>query len=123
MSILSSTKTGKKAFFLYPKNKYELITMIEKEIKEKGNKCSLNHIDTSKIENMSWLFSKVGYSLHDFDGDISKWDVSNVKQMEYMFERSSFKGDISNWKINPFCSTYRMFLDCKIKDEYKPKDL
>ena len=32
-----------------------------------------------------------------FNGDISKWDVSNVRNMGSMFATSKFNGDISNW--------------------------
>ena len=35
-----------------------------------------------------------------FDGDISNWDVSNVEDMSFMFERSVFKGDLSKWDIH-----------------------
>jgi surface protein len=30
-----------------------------------------------------------------FNGDISKWDVSNVRNMSRMFEESDFNRDIS----------------------------
>jgi len=33
-----------------------------------------------------------------FDNDISKWDVSNVKIMRNMFEGSAFNQDISSWE-------------------------
>ena len=39
----------------------------------------------------------------NFDGDISNWDVSNVKDMSGMFAGSRFtgkNGDISNWDIS-----------------------
>ena len=31
----------------------------------------------------------------NFNGDISEWDVSNVKYMDYMFNNSIFNRDIS----------------------------
>ena len=34
------------------------------------------------------------------NGDISNWDVSNVKIMYCMFYRSPFNGDIFNWDVN-----------------------
>lgn len=52
----------------------------------------LNWVDTRDITQMSFLFSG-----SKFNGDISKWDVSNVKYMEYTFRDSLFTGDISNW--------------------------
>jgi surface protein len=140
MSILSSTKTGKTAF-LIPETKEELMELIKKEIYEKGWKCDLNHIQTHKITDMSCIFmyankfngdiSKWNVSnvenmsdmfyYSDFNGDISNWDVSNVKNMQNMFLYSEFNNDISNWKINSKCDTTYMFRSCNIKDEYKPK--
>ena len=38
-----------------------------------------------------------------------------------MFQHALFNGDISNWKINNDCATTRMFDDCVIRREYKPK--
>ena len=32
----------------------------------------------------------------EFNGDISKWDVSNVKYMNLLFYKSKFNRDISN---------------------------
>ena len=47
------------------KNKYELMYIINKTIKEQGNNCDLNFIDTSKITDMSALFAD-----SKFKGDI-----------------------------------------------------
>ena len=91
---------------IQPKNKDELIEIIEETIKEQGNKCDLNFIDTSCIEDMSYLF-------YDsvFNGDISGWDVSNVDDMRGMFLDSEFNGDISKWNIhNVFDMTF-MFMN------------
>ena len=78
-----------------PRTKEELKQIIKDTIKEKGNKCDLNFIDTSLITDMSGLFDS-----SDFNGDISKWDVSNVKNMSEMFDGSKFNGDISNWDVS-----------------------
>jgi len=34
-----------------------------------------------------------------FNGDISKWDVSHVTNMNGMFRWSKFNGDISKWVV------------------------
>ena len=40
----------------FPKTKEELKAIIKKRIKDEGNEVNLNHIDTSKITDMSKLF-------------------------------------------------------------------
>ena len=90
----------------HPKTKDELKELVNKLIKERGNDADLNDIDTSKITDMSRMFT---YS--KFNGDISKWDVSNVKDMGYMFWDSSFtakNGDISNWDVSNVKNMRRM---------------
>jgi hypothetical protein len=117
MSILSSTKTGKRGLCtLFPENKYQLFDMIMCEILEKGNNCSLNHIDTSKITDMSYLFSRGRLLL--FDGDISMWDVSNVQDMSHMFEDSAYSGihgGIEEWNTRNLSNAVNMFLNSNCK--------
>jgi len=76
----------------FPKSKEELKKIIQQEIRTNGNNCDLNMIDTSKITDMSYMFTN-----SKFNGDISKWDVSNVKDMESMFKDSKFNRNISKW--------------------------
>ena len=106
------------AYSCQPKNKEELREIIKSRIDKEFYWCDLNDIDTSLITDMSSLFA---YS--SFTGNISKWDISNVTNMDYMFIGSSFDGDISNWKIPDNCHTAYMFMNCKIKEEHKPKTL
>ena len=75
-----------------PENKYELKDIIEDTIKEQGFNCDLNFIDTSKITDMSALFSDSG-----FNGDISKWNVSNVERMNDMICGSPLEGNKPDW--------------------------
>ena len=59
-----------------PKNKRELIDIINNTIAKEGPNCNLNFIDTSKVDDISALFCST-----DFNGDISQWNISNVKNM------------------------------------------
>jgi hypothetical protein len=106
----------------FPESKSELIDMIRYELRNNGLQTSLNHIDVSKITDMSNLFSNgyYGYGLERFNGDISEWDVSSVKNMNEMFYESSFtgkNGDISEWKVSNVTDMNRMFYNSKFKGD------
>ena len=49
---------------------------------------SMNWLDVSEIDNMYHLFYNTKYN-----GDISKWDVSNVKYYKHMFMRGNIKDE------------------------------
>ncbi len=92
------------------KSKKHLRKLIEKAINEKGWEADLNFIDVSKITDMSRLFSSYpNNDLAAFNGDISKWDVSNVTEMNGMFENSKFNGDISKWDVSSVTDMGGMF--------------
>ena len=57
-------------------NKKELRELIKQRINEQGPNCDLNDIDVSRVTDMSYLFFE-----SSFNGDISRWDVSNVTNM------------------------------------------
>ena len=61
-------------------NKSELITIIDYYSTYYQND-SLNWVDVSEIANMNSLFKYT-----KFNGDISRWDVSNVREMTSMFQ-------------------------------------
>ena len=125
-----------------PKSKDELKEIIDKRIKEEGKKVDLNDIDVSEITDMSSLFNGTG-----FNGDISKWDVSNVTNMRGMFYNCfkfncdisnwdvsnvnnisnmfynciSFNQDISKWNVSNVKNMGGIFINCPIEEKYKPK--
>ena len=157
------------AYSCHPADKNELREIIKSRIEKEGQICNINDIDTSLISDMSYLFSgeifdsfngnisewnvsNVKYMAwmfycsafngdisnwdvsnvkdmsnmfadSSFNGDISDWDISNVKGMGWMFDNSEFDQDISNWNISKDCSTIRIFMNCPIKEEHKPKAL
>ena len=109
-------KNSKIVYNYHPKTKDELKNIIKQKIESEGNECDLNDIDTSNITDMSYLFE---YS--DFNGNISKWNVSNVTDMHSMFHKSVFTGDISNWDVSNVTNNTNIFINCPIKEKYKPK--
>lgn len=60
--------------------------------------------DVSQVKNMEGIFQD-----SDFNGDISKWNVSNVKHMGRMFTNSQFNGDLSSWNVSSVTIMTRMF--------------
>ena len=61
------------------------------------------------------------FSCSTFNGKISKWNVSNVKNMVDMFSHSKFNNDISNWDVSNVEYNLYIFKSCPIKEKYKPK--
>ena len=131
--INEALKLGKPRYKYYPKTKKELRALIRQRIKDEGNEVDLNDIDVSNITDMSYLFEKIDFNgdifrwdvsnvidmncmfgeCTHFNGDISKWDVSNVKDMKYMFYWcGSFNKDISKWDVSSVKYMQCMFLGC-----------
>ena len=99
--------TGNNNYNYHPKTRDELLELVNKLIEERGNDADLNDIDTSEITDMSYMFT---YS--KFNGDISNWDVNNVKNMQEMFYNSKFSGkngDISKWDVSNVNNMKYMF--------------
>ena len=104
---MKTLKQVPRVYNYHPKTKKELLVIIKKRIKKEGNECDLNDIDVSEIDDMSELFYYP--PLDRFNGDISNWDVSNVKDMSLMFADSPFNGDISKWNVSNVSDMRDMF--------------
>ena len=115
----------------HPKSKDELIEAIINCLENKI--YDLNCIDTSKITDMSRLFDMATlataanplkkYRNHLDKIDISKWDVSNVKYMDYMFFGSNFNGNISKWDVSNVTKMYGMFEESKFNQDISKWDV
>ena len=74
--------------------------------------------DVSKVTDMNSMFHGCKY----FNQDISGWNVSNVENMWNMFFGcKKFNQDISKWDVPKVRCKIDMFYGCPIKEEYKPK--
>lgn len=122
----------------HPETKEELIKLLHKLVRQRGEDADLNDIDVSAVTDMSDLFNNalskkirnIDISNWDvsnvikmrsmfshcanFDCDLSKWDVHNVIDMQWMFDKcSKFKGKgIENWEVNNVIHIAGMFSDC-----------
>ena len=106
--LVIKKKNNKYKYF--PKTREELQNIILQRIKDEGNEVDLNDIDVSKITDMYKLFA-----LTDFNGNISDWDVSNVKDMSFMFyDCKSFNQDISEWEVSNVTDMRSMFYSCQL---------
>ena len=99
----------------HPKTRKELRNILEKRLKTDKN-ANLNDIDVSNITDMGpdsinqGLFE--GLDPHNID--ISEWNVSNVKNMQYMFyDCTNFNSDLSDWDVSNVTDMGAMFAGCE----------
>ena len=122
-NILERLKINKdtKLKYICPKDKEELKNIIEHELKTNPNNVGdgivdLNFIDTSQITDMSILFNDLYNNYNRIVNiDISKWDVSNVSGMRWMFSECKYletTGDLENWDVSNVENMHGMFYGC-----------
>ena len=124
-----------------PKTCRELGMVVAVAIHKMGNEADLNWIDTSKVRDMSHLFTdtyaegdlyfwdedgkthSAKVALRNFNGDISRWDTSNVESMGYMFYKAYFNGDLSNWNVSKVKNFEGMFMKSVFKGDISRWDV
>ena len=92
--------------------------IVKDELDRLGYDADLNHIDVSEVTSMDSLFScydgDLGPKYKDLNPDISKWNVSNVQIMNYMFyECNKFDQDLSQWNVSKVKDMAYVFEYCK----------
>lgn len=92
------------------KNRKELEKRMYDDIIPLGNDRDFNRYIVTNIKDMSKLFARSEETpFSDFNGKIDKWDVSNVTNMEGMFDEAKFNGDISKWNVSKVKNMSGMF--------------
>jgi len=93
--------------------------IVKDELDRLGHNADLNHIDVSEVTDMNHLFCCGSFGIlnstyKDLNPDISKWDVSNVINMDCMFyECNKFNCCISQWDVSKVKDMSGMFKECK----------
>ena len=113
--IYTKSNTNNIKYDYHPETKEELKDIIDKLVDEQSMEdvIDLNSIDTSEITDMSGLF-------HKFEGilkiDVSKWDVSNVENMDSMFKGCINLEEIigiEDWDVSKVENMQDMFRGCE----------
>ena len=108
-----------------------------------GWDCQLNWIDVKGMKDLSKIFKNTAFDgdISDWDvsececmdqmfcdswftgknGNIDKWNVSNVKSAKSMFQSSLFNQDISNWNFKNLKEYSGIFGNSSLEDKNKPK--
>ena len=108
LKITSNSKSAT----ITPTSSEQLQSIIKDELERQGPDADLNHIDTSEITDMSYLF--VNYNTIR-NIKIDQWDTSNVTNMVGMFYNcENFDGDLSRWDTSKVTNMGTMFYGCKV---------
>lgn len=96
--------------------------IVKEEIMRLGEGADLNHIDVSQCTDLSLsAFDDASFGLFNdynskkrFTGDISKWNVSHVEDMRFMFYCcKDFNCDLSEWDVHKCRTGMYMFYKCE----------
>ena len=107
---LKITKDISYIYDYHPKDKDELIDIVDKLLEERGINADLNDVDVSKITDFGRLFYK---NTKIKNINISDWNVSNAIYMDEMFSGCyHFNSDISKWDVSNVKTFSNMFSQC-----------
>jgi hypothetical protein len=77
--------------------------------------------DVSNVINMERMFETTFEGYSSFNQPLNDWDVSKVENMKYMFYgASSFNQPLCDWKVEKVLVHRYIFNRCPIQDAYKP---
>ena len=104
----------------FPESKEELQDIIIEKLEDNIEYPYLNDIDTTKITDMSDLFSDEYLDSNDITSsgiiklDLSSWNTSNVTDMSCMFDecQSLKQLDLSGWNTSNVTDMSYMFFGC-----------
>ncbi len=126
-NLKTTLSVAVKNYSTQPKTRGELKAILRVILDADGNgiidnaTADLNGIDVSAITSLSFLFND--NMLKHFNGDISKWDVSNVRYMYKMFQGSRFNGDISKWDVSNVKNMSNMFKQSQFNGDISSWDV
>jgi len=90
----------------------ELRAILEERLAEDKN-ADFNDLDVSEITDMGYDSCGLFEDLDPHNIKIDKWDVSNVKNMGYMFQFcENFNSDLSKWDVSKVQNMNEMFYEC-----------
>ena len=108
--------------FKVPNDRDYLHNLLKVIIYDNGDfEANLNWLDVSEVTDMNNLFRDAYFN--EFNGDISRWNVSNVKTMFQMFMWTSFNGDISNWNVSNVVNMRSMFENSSFNGDISKWDI
>ena len=83
-------------------------------------KGDLSKWNVSNVKSMSAMFFDNKNFIHwNNNHDVlSQWDVSNVEDMWGMFSNSEFMGDLTNWNLRNVRNTEKMFFASPLREKY-----
>lgn len=99
-----------------PSTKAELLDVMGQYVKlarpKKNEPIDFNWIDVSKLDELPQFFEAT--ILRPYNLDVSKWDVSNVKNFTGAFKKMiNFDCDLSGWDVSSATHMGWMFESCK----------